>query len=82
MLSDPVSDRADDVMVEQLLTSLTSLSSSKQASIGGNDLSLFGLDRPKRRLRLYEASELVLDIRLGSDVVVGSGVYLCTPIVR
>lgn len=75
LLIEPVADKADSLIVNQLLSSLSSSKKERTFEDVPQDLSPFGLDQPQVKIRVLKDLENQVEILLGNQTQVGSWIY-------
>jgi len=73
-IAEPISSRADDFAVENVLTTLQSLKMEREVEGAAQDLQPYGLDNPKLHLS-FKADGTAHQLRIGAKTVVGNQYY-------
>lgn len=74
LIDEPMKTRADDSVVENLLNTVQGLKMDRQVKSAGQDLQLYGLDKPKLRLSFLSDGDWH-HLRIGNRAAVGDKFY-------
>lgn len=77
LITEPLADKADASTVTSVLSTLTTTKHEREVAANPEDLSVYGLDYPRYRIRLRKnSSEPFVEVLIGKDTPVGYSSYL------